>query len=185
VSAAARRALGLALGVGLTVSMAATSAEATEFSVGYSGLQSSGDLIHGASLGARWPRGGGSLAFLAELSAQSGTASGESVRDIGLFGGAALAPWSSHRLSPFLSVKAGALGERRQVEVFGVAISPTGVCDGGCSYHLGPAVEAGGGLDLRLGGRWALRLGEAAYRVQHIEGMTDHDVRFGAGIVRR
>ena len=168
-----------------TTAAGPASVQATEISAGYSGLRSGGDLIHGAALGARWPRGGGSLALLAELSGQSGTAGGESVRDIGLFGGAALAPWSSHRLSPFVSIKVGGLVERRQVDVFGVAIGPTGVCNGGCGYHLGPAAEVGGGLDLRLGGRWALRLAEAAYRVRRIEGATDHALRFAAGIVHR
>jgi hypothetical protein len=69
--------------------------------------------------------------------------------------------------------------------VFGVSIGADGVCDGGCPYQTGPAAEVGGGLDIRVGGRWAVRLVQADYRVTRLAGETDHALRLSAGVVRR
>lgn len=161
-------------------------AEGAEIAVGYSGLQADGSLTHGGGLGFASPRGGGRLRLLAELSAQSGGASGgERLRELGLLAGAAFAPWPGGRLSPFVSLKAGLVSAQRSVTVFGVSIGADGVCDGGCPYQTGPAAEAGGGIDLRVGGRWALRLVQADYRLTHLGGETDHALRLSAGIVRR
>jgi hypothetical protein len=160
--------------------------EAAEIGIGYSGLRADGDLTHGGVLAVAAPRGGGRLRLVLELSAQSGSAAGgERLRELGLLAGAALAPWRDGRLSPFVSLKAGAVSAQRSVTVFGVSIAADGVCDGGCPYQTGPAVEVGGGLDLRVGGRWALRLAQADYRVTHLGGETDHALRLSAGIVRR
>jgi len=120
------------------------------------------------------------------VSAQSGGASGgERLRELGLLAGAAWAPWPVGRLSPFVSLKAGVVSAQRSVQIFGVSIGAGGVCDGGCPYHTGPAAEVGGGLDLRVGGRWAVRLAQADYRVTRLAGETDHALRLSAGIVRR
>jgi hypothetical protein len=117
---------------------------------------------------------------------QSGSAAGgERLRELGLLAGAALAPWPAARLSPFVSLKAGVVSAQRSVTVFGVSIAADGVCDGGCPYQTGPAAEVGGGLDLRVGGRWAVRLAQADYRVTRLAGETDHALRLSAGIVRR
>jgi hypothetical protein len=161
-------------------------AEASEIALGYSGLRADGDLTHGGGFAFASPRGDGRLRLVAELSAQSGgAAGGERLREIGLLAGAALAPWRSGRLSPFVSLKAGAVSAQRSVSVFGVSIAAGGVCDGGCPYQTGPAAEIGGGLDLRVGGRWAVRVVQADYRVTRLGGETDHALRLSAGIVRR
>jgi hypothetical protein len=161
-------------------------AEGAEIALGYSGLQADGSLTHGGGLGFASPRGAGRFRLLAEVSAQSGGASGgERLRELGLLAGAAFAPWHGGRLSPFVSLKAGVVSAQRSVTVFGVSIGADGVCDGGCPYQTGPAAEGGGGLDLRVGGRWAVRLVQADYRVTHLAGETDHALRLSAGIVRR
>jgi hypothetical protein len=161
-------------------------AEGAEIALGYSGLQADGSLTHGGGLALASPRGGGRLRLLAEVSAQSGgAAGGERLRELGLLAGAAFAPWPGGRLSPFVSMKAGVVSAQRSVTVFGVSIGADGVCDGGCPYQTGPAAEFGGGLDLRVGGRWAVRLAQADYRVTRLAGETDHAVRLSAGIVRR
>ncbi len=159
------------------------SASAVELAASYSGLRASGDLVHGVGLGARTREG--RLRLLVEASAHSGLSGGEDLRELGLMGGGALVPWAGSRLSPFVSVKGGAVSARRQVEVFGVAIGPDGVCNGGCAYRTGPAAEIGAGLDLRLGSRWALRLPEAGYRVRRLAGETERGLRVSFGIVRR
>ena len=84
--------------------------DAAEIELGYSGLRASGDLTHGGVLAVASPRGGGRLRLVVELSGQSGSAAGgERLRELGLFAGAALAPWRDGRLSPFVSFKAGAV----------------------------------------------------------------------------
>ena len=161
-------------------------AEGAEIALGYSGLQADGSLTHGGGLGFASPRGGGRLRLIAEVSAQSGgAAGGERLRELGLLAGAALAPWRGGRLSPFVSLAAGLVSAQRSVTVFGVSIGADGVCEGGCPYQTGPAVEVGGGLDLRVGSRWAVRLGQADYRVTRLAGETGHALRLSAGIVRR
>jgi hypothetical protein len=161
-------------------------AEGAEIALGYSGLRADGSLTHGGGLALASPRGGGRLRLVADVSAQSGgAAGGERLRELGLLAGAAFAPWPGGRLSPFVSLKAGLVSAQRSVTVFGVSIAADGVCDGGCPYQTGPAAEAGGGLDLRVGGRWALRLVQADYRVTRLAGETDHALRLSAGLVRR
>lgn len=170
----------------LSLTGLSATARASEIALGYSGLRADGDLTHGGGLMFASPRGGGRLRLVADLSVQSGGASGgERLREIGLLAGAAFAPWRGGRLSPFVSLKAGAVSAQRSVTVFGVSIASDGVCDGGCPYQTGPAAEVGGGLDLRLGERWAVRLAQADYRVTRLGGEMDHALRLSAGIVRR
>jgi hypothetical protein len=160
--------------------------DAAEIAIGYSGLRADGDLTHGGVIALASPRGQGRLRLVAELSGQSGgAAGGERLRAFGLLAGAVLAPWRDGRLSPFVSLKAGAVSAQRSVTVFGVSIAADGVCDGGCPYQTGPAAEIGGGIDLRVGARWAVRLAQADYRVTRLGGETDHALRLSAGIVRR
>ena len=161
-------------------------AGASEIALGYSGLSADGELTHGGGFALGSPRGSGRLRLVLDLSAQSGDAAGgERLREIGLLAGAAFAPWPHGRLSPFVSLKAGVVSAQRSVQVFGVSIGADGVCDGGCPYHTGPAAEIGGGLDLSVGGRWAVRLAQADYRVTRLAGETDHALRLSAGIVMR
>jgi hypothetical protein len=167
----------------LLVLATAPGARATEWSAGYSGLRENGDLVHGAALGARWHTDS-AVRLALEATAHSGASGGETVREIALLGGPQWEPWRRARLSPFLSVKGGAAGRSSHVEVFGVSISPTGVCSGSCGYDFGPAGEAGGGFDLRLAGRVALRP-EAEYRVRRFAGVTERGWRFGALLVWR
>jgi hypothetical protein len=170
----------------LALTAGSGTAEAAEIALGYSGLRVDGDLTHGGSLAVASPRSGGRLRLVVDLSGQSGgAAGGERLRELGLFGGAALTPWRDGRLAPYVSLKAGAVSAQRAVTVFGVSIAADGVCDGRCPYQTGPAVEVGGGLDLRVGGRWALRLAQADFRVTRLGGETDHALRLSAGIVRR
>jgi len=162
------------------------SVHASEIALGYSGLSSEGDITHGGGFALASPRSGGRLRLVLDLSAQSGgAAGGERLRELGLLAGAAFAPWPRGRLSPFVSLKAGVVSAQRSVTVFGVSIGADGVCDGGCPYQTGPAGEVGGGLDLRVGERWALRLVQADFRVMRLAGETGHAVRLSAGIVRR
>ena len=172
----------------LTVLLTAGSsrAEGAEIALGYSGLRADGDLTHGGGLALASLRGGGRLRLVAELSAQSGSAAGgETLREVALLAGAAFAPSPGARLSPFVSLKVGAVSAQRSVRVFGVSIGPDGVCGGGCPYQTGPAAEAGGGFDLRVGRRWAVRLVQADFRMVRLAGETDHALRLSAGVVRR
>ncbi|HZM52100.1 MAG TPA: hypothetical protein VFE68_16470 [Vicinamibacteria bacterium] len=160
--------------------------EASELALGYSGLHADGELTHGGAFALGSPRRSGRLRLVLDLSAQSGgAAGGERLREIGLLAGAAFAPWPRGRVSPFVSLKAGAVSAQRSVTVFGVSIGADGVCDGGCPYQTGPAGEVGGGLDLRVGQRWALRVVQADFRVMRLAGETDHALRLSAGIVWR
>lgn len=167
----------------LLVVATAPGAWATEWSAGYSGLRENGDFVHGAALGARWHTDS-AVRLAVEATGHSGASGGETVREIALLGGPQWEPWRSARLSPFLSLKGGAAGRNSHVEVLGVSISPTGVCSGSCGYQFGPAGEAGGGFDLRLAGRWALRP-EAEYRVRRLAGVTERGLRVSAALVRR
>ena len=177
---------GAAVSLTLVITAGSSRVEGAEIAIGYSGLRAGGDLTHGGALAFASPRGEGRLRLVVELSGQSGSAvGGERLREFGLLAGASLAPWPNGRLSPFVSLKAGAVSAQRSVTVFGVSIADDGVCDGGCPYQTGPAAEVGGGLDLRVGTRWALRLAEADYRVTRLRGVTDHALRLSAGIVRR
>jgi hypothetical protein len=99
--------------------------------------------------------------------------------------GPTLAPRRANRLRPFVHVKAGILIARRQVEVFGVAIGADGVCDGGCPWQTSPVLEVGGGLDIGLTPRLALRLPQADYRWSWPGGSTEGELRLSAGMVYR
>lgn len=174
-----------ATAVAIGMLAAAPSAPAAELFAGYSGLRARGDLVHGATLAAGWLKRDQSLRLLIEATAESGLSAGEDLREMGLMAGGALAPWRGRRLSPFVALKAGAVRARRQVDVFGIAIGPDRVCEGGCPYATGPGIELGAGLDLRVGGRWAVRLAQADYRVRRLGGETERGLRVSAGLVRR
>lgn len=163
----------------------APSVRAAELSAGYSGVRTEGEFVHGGALAARWPWPGGAVRLGVEATAHSGVSAGESRRELALLGGFELAAWRGARVSPFASLKGGLAGTSRHVEVFGVQVAATGVCTGACGYEIGPAAEAGVGLDFRLAGRWVLRLPEADYRVRRAAGITDRGLRLAAGLVWR
>ena len=171
------------LGAALLAALAVPATGADLFA-GYSGRRVDDAWRHGGALALATSRRGGALRFGLEATAHSSGASGQGIGDYGLMGGAALAPWPHARLSPFAALQAGMVGTREQVTIFGVPIGPEGVCDGGCPFTYGPAVEAGGGLDVRLGGRWAIRLG-AGYRWHHVSGETTGGLRVFGGLARR
>ena len=163
---------------------AASPAAAADLFGGYSSLRSSGDNVRGGGLGLTW-RGGHPVRIAIELSGQLGSAAGEDVAAAALLAGPTYVPWRTRRVVPFLHAKAGPLVSRRQVEVFGVAIGPDGVCEGSCPWSGGLVAEAGGGLDVRLTGRLAARLPQADYRWTRESGRTERGLRLTAALVYR
>lgn len=149
---------------------------------GYSAMRLSGDDANGASLAASW-RLTGALRVGAEASAQMGVVQGEDLREWALLAGPVFAPRRGSRLSPFVQAKAGLVRSRRQVEVFGVAIGPSGVCQGSCPSETGFSAELGGGLDLRVKGRLGLRLPQVDYRLVRLESDDANRLRVSAGLV--
>jgi hypothetical protein len=153
-----------------------------EWALGPSWLRSDGDEVLGGALAATW-RSGRRLAFTVEASLHTGNAGGENLRELAVLAGPRLSPWPTRRLRPFLALKVGGVRARRQVEVFGLAVGASGVCDGGCPAEIGATGEAGGGFDLGLTHRIALRLPEAEYRVSRIAGGWKGGLRVSAGVV--
>ncbi len=151
---------------------------------GYSAMRLEGDNVSGASLAATWPLAG-SLRLAGEASAQRGLVQGQDLDEWALLVGPVFSPWRAGRLSPFVHAKAGAVRSRRQVEVFGVAIGPDGLCDGGCPSQTGFAAELGGGLDIRLGDRLGVRLPQVDYRLTRLDGDDADRLRVSAGLVYR
>jgi hypothetical protein len=47
----------------------------------------------------------------------------------------------------------------------------------------GLAGAVGGGLDIRINDRFDIRAGQIDYNPAHLNGVTVHNVRFGAGLV--
>jgi hypothetical protein len=151
---------------------------------GYSSLRSSGDNVRGAGAALTW-RSDRPLRYTVELSGQFGQAAGESFDALSVLAGPALGFRSERRVRPFVHARAGAVAARRQVVVFGVAIGPDGVCDGGCAWQTGPVAEAGGGLDVRVGSRLWLRVPQVDYRWMRLQGRHERGLRLSAGIVYR
>jgi hypothetical protein len=160
----------------------APSSSAADVFGGYSSLRLHGDDVPGASLAVSWPLRT-CLALVTEVSGQFGLVRGEDLQEWSLLAGPSFSPWSGHRLRPFVHAKAGLVRSRRQVDVFGVAISPLGVCDATCPAEIGFAAEAGGGLDLRLSPRFVLRLVQADYRLVRLESDSAGRLRLSAGLV--
>lgn len=151
---------------------------------GYSAMRLGGDNVSGASVAASWPLAG-SLRLAAEASAQLGLTDGEDLSEWALLAGPVWTPRRGGRVAPFVHVKAGAVRSRRQIEIFGVAIGPDGVCEGGCPSQTSVAAEVGGGLDVRLGESVALRLPQVDYRLTRLDGDDAKRLRVSAGIVYR
>ena len=158
-------------------------AEAADVAATYSALHLSGETVSGVGAAASWPVG---QAFRIGLSGswQSGSLAGEDLSEWGVFGGPSWTPRRAHTLSPFLEAGVGLVRSRRQLEVFGVALGPDGVCEGGCPSDTAFAAELGGGLDVRLSGHFALRVFEVDYRYTTLADDASR-LRFAAGLVWR
>lgn len=160
----------------------ASSAEAASLFGGYSKLRLDGANVHGWGLAFTWPLAG-SVLMTVEATGQYGLVNGEDLTEHAVMAGPSLAFRRGRRLVPFVHAKVGSVRSRRQVEVFGVVIGPDGVCDRSCPSQTGFAAEAGGGLDLRLDDRWAVRLAEVDYR---LTGLADDEfdrLRLSTGLV--
>ncbi len=171
MKAAAAATLALLL-AGSTTSAQDAGAGADAF-VGYS-LLAKGGGRHGWHAALAWPLGA-RTSLLVDLSGHGGAEEGGTdVDTLALLAGPRVS-FGRGRLRPFVHVIAGLLRTRRGVEVFGVDIGET-------SDDLAGA--AGGGVDLGLAARWALR-GLADYRVARSDGETSGDPRVSLGVVYR
>jgi hypothetical protein len=159
-------------------------AQAADLYGGYSVLRLDGHNAQGAALALSVPLGG-ALRLGAEASRQTGLVQAEDLGEWALLAGPVFAPRRGSRLAPFLHAKAGLVRSRRQVEVFGVTIGATGVCDGACPSETGFAAELGGGLDIRLGQRLGLRLPQVDYRFVRLASDDARRLRFSAGLLLR
>ncbi len=162
----------------------APSASAVDVFAGASLLRLDEGHVNGGALALRFPWRG-NLGLVTQATFHSGSALGEDLRELTLMAGPSLTLGRGRRLGAFVQARAGLARERRQVEVFGVAIGPDGVCSGGCPSTTAFAAEAGGGLDLRLGARFSLRLAQVDYRLTRAEGDADRRLRLSAGLVWR
>ncbi len=92
----------------------------------------------------------------------------------------------SGRFKPFAHALVGAGHARTKFSAF--ACSPGPLCTAvfvpdETASGTGFAGAFGGGLDIRVGDRFQVRAFQVDYNPVRIEGNTQHNVRFGAGIV--
>lgn len=151
---------------------------------GYSMMRVSDHQVNGGAVSWSWPLGR-HVRLVVEGSIERGLVAGENLDEWAILGGPVLTPWRERRFSPFVHAKAGFVRSRQQVEVFGVAIGPDGLCDGGCPYSSGGGAEFGGGLDYRLSDRLALRVPQVDYRVTWLDGANANRLRLSAGVIYR
>jgi hypothetical protein len=154
-----------------------------ELSGTYSSLRVEGTNLAGAGVTAAWPLGT-RLHLRADATAQFGTLAGEDVTEWALLVGPSVALPRLGPAAPFVRAAVGVVRARSQVEIFGVAIGPDGVCSGGCPWQIQVAGEAGAGLDWRLSRRFALRLPQLDARLSS-GASPRHRWRASAGIVWR
>jgi hypothetical protein len=160
----------------------AGSGESASLFGGFSSLRLSGANVPGWELALRRPLAG-SLLLTVEATGQYGLVQGEDLDELAVMAGPSLAFRRDRRLIPFVHAKAGVVRSRRQVEVFGVSIGANGVCEGSCPSTTGFAAEAGGGVDLRLDERWAVRLAQVDYRLTNLPDDESDRLRLSAGLV--
>ena len=171
------KAYGLAATLLLTVGASSALAQGESRSdafAGYSMLASGGETLHGwhAALGWGFSR---RLGLLLDLSGHQGRdVEGSDVSVLSLMAGPRLT-FGGGRLRPFVHVIGGVARSKAGIRVFDVEISESVTDFGGA---------AGGGFDLGLGDRWALRLA-GDYRVVKVKGETASDPRFSAGVAYR
>lgn len=155
--------------VGSTAALAQDAAKRDVFG-GYSVLATDGETMHGwhAVLG-----GGlsGRFGLVLDVSGHQGTVEGTDVSALSVMAGPR-ATFGGGRVRPFVHVIGGIVRSKASVDVFEIQISESATDFGGA---------AGGGCDIGLGGRWALRLA-ADYRVVQVDDETASDPRFSAGV---
>ena len=142
---------------------------------GYSMLASEGEAKHGGHAALGWGVWGPSLGLLFDVSGHQGRdIEGTDVSVLSLMAGPR-GTFGTGRLRPFVYVIGGVVRSKASVSVFDVEISESSTDFGGA---------AGGGLDIGLGARWAVRLA-GDYRLVSVEGETTDEPRFSAGVVYR
>ena len=151
---------------------------------GYSTMRVDDRQVHGGVVATSWPLGSRAR-LVVEGSVQRGLVGGENLSEWAFVGGPVLTPWRAKRFSPFVHATAGLVRSRRQVEVLGVTIGPDGICDGGCPYSTGTAVELGGGVDYRLSDTLSLRVPQVDYRLTWLDGVNANRLRLSTGVVYR
>lgn len=145
---------------------------------GYSFLRQLGDdsrSLHGGnaalSFGVRGP-----FSVTLDASGHHRSSNGVTEDQAVFMAGPSFALGRGSRLSPFVHVLAGIVRTSTGIKVFDVSISEDQTKLGGL---------AGGGLDLRAGGSWAVRLIQADFILSRKEGITDKGLRLSAGAVYR
>ncbi|HET7745826.1 MAG TPA: outer membrane beta-barrel protein [Vicinamibacteria bacterium] len=145
-----------------------------DLGVGYSMVPADDVTLHGWQASIGWPLSS-RVAIVADLSGHYGSLDGTDVSDFMAMAGPRLSLLGGNRVSPFVHVLAGIVRSKASVSVFEVDIAESSTEFGGV---------AGGGLDIRMGDSWGLRL-QGDMRVVKVEDETATDPRIGAGVVFR
>ena len=157
----------------LLAPLSAHAQDGHSLSAGYSYGQAEDESLHGwtASLAFRLH---GPLSLVAEATGHYGGLEGADLTRVSLLAGPR---WSfgSGSTRPFVQALAGAVRSSVGIEVLDVSISESSTDFGGA---------AGAGIDIGLGGRWALRL-QGDYALVVAEGETRGDPRASAQAVYR
>jgi opacity protein-like surface antigen len=140
---------------------------------GYSYTKDGEESLHGgeASLALRLTQW---IAVEADVSAHYGSELGISTSRLFFLGGPRFA-YRSHSVSVFTHYLAGGVRSRAGISVLGVDIT-----EGRTDF----AMAFGGGLDVRISDRWAIRA-QADYALIRADGSTEKEPRFSAGAVYR
>jgi opacity protein-like surface antigen len=165
------------LGVAVVLLVASTVASAQDASRGdvfggYS-LLATDEAMHGWHAALGWSLSG-RFGLLLDASGHYGTFEGTDVSALSVMAGPRFA-FGGGRLRPFVHVIGGVVRGKASIDVFDIQISESTTEFGGA---------AGGGVDIGLSGRWALRLA-ADYRVVNADDETASDPRFSAGVAYR
>jgi opacity protein-like surface antigen len=140
---------------------------------GYSYTKEGEESLHGgeASLALRLTRW---IAVEADVSAHYGSELGISTSRLFFLGGPRFA-YRSRSVTVFTHYLAGGVRSRAGITVLGVDITEN---------RTNFAVAFGGGVDVRLSDRWAIRA-QADYALIRADGSTEKEPRFSAGAVYR
>jgi Outer membrane protein beta-barrel domain len=165
----------LRLAAALLVAMGPLAASAQDASkgdvfAGYSMLATDGETMHGWHAALGWGLSG-RFGLLLDVSGHQGTVEGTDIGTLSLMAGPRVT-FGAGRLRPFLHVIGGVVRSKASVSVFDIEISESTTDFGGA---------AGGGFDIGLGDRWAIRLA-GDYRVVKVDDETASDPRFSAGV---
>lgn len=118
----------------------------------------------------------GPLAVALDVSSHYGSSNGTTDGQLTVALGPSLRLARRSRVRPFLHVLVGLARTSSGIKVFDVSISES---------HTGPGGLAGGGVDVQVGERWALRALQAELLVRRAEGATEKGLRLSAGAVYR